>query len=123
MDILTLPPALALILGTYAVLAALAWLRRVTAEKVEGRRNGIILNLLRRAAPPVIGGIVVLILGSVMGVIGATGMGFLLITGGLAFGLHRGLDDLRANDKRVLLFRAAMTAAISMTLIWQAGLF
>ena len=123
MDILALPPALALILGTYAVLAALAWLRRVMAEKLAGRRQGILLNFARRAAPPVLGGIVILIAGGIFGVIGSLGMGFLLIAGGLAFGLHRGLDDLRANDKRVLVFRVAMTAAISMTLIWQAGLF
>ncbi|WP_156945934.1 hypothetical protein [Roseicyclus elongatus] len=123
MDPINLAPALALTLGTYALLASLAWLRRVSAEKVAGRRNGILLNLARRAGPPVIGGIVLLIAGTVFGVIGAGGVAGVLVAGGLAYGLHRGLDDLRANDKRVLALRLAMTAAISMTLIWQAGLF
>lgn len=123
MDPVSLISAAAIVCGTYALLAALPLLRRAAAERQAGRRLGVALNLSRRAGPPVLAGLGLVLLGPLAGLRDAGAPGALLIAGGLAWGLHRALADLRHGNDRALALRLAMTAAIAMTLIWQAGLF
>ena len=112
--------AAAVFLGAYAALSALTWLRRVMGER-SGRRNGMILNLARRAGPPVVAGGAVLVLGRMLGA--ATGLpAALLVAGGLAWGLHRGLDDIGQNNWRGTAIRVALSVAAVTGYLWLAGL-
>jgi hypothetical protein len=112
---------LAVVLGIYAALAGLAWLQRLIGERMAARKRGMTMNLARRAGPPVIGGIVVLIAGMVMGLSGQVPLAALLIAGGLAFGFHRGLADVRQGDRRSIGFRLLVTAGLSLAILWQTG--
>jgi hypothetical protein len=107
-------------LGAYAALSALTWLRRLMGER-PARRSGMLLNLARRAGPPVLAGAAVLVVGRVLGA--ATGLpAALLVAGGLAFGLHRGLAEIRQGDWRGIAIRVALSVAAVTGYLWLAGL-
>jgi hypothetical protein len=112
---------LAVCLSVYAALAGLTWLQRLIGERMAARKRGMALNLARRAGPPVAGGLVVLVAGTVLRLPGHLPLAAILIGGGLAFGLHRGLSDVRQGDKRSIGFRLAVTLGLSLAILWQAG--
>jgi hypothetical protein len=118
----TLAPILALFLCLYAGLAALTWAQRLIGERLPARKRGMALNLARRAGPPVAGGLVLLIAGTALALPGHIPLAAILIGGGLAFGLHRGLGDVRQGDPRSIVFRLALTLGLSLALLWQTGL-
>jgi hypothetical protein len=112
--------ALCVFLGAYAALSALTWLRRLMGERT-GRRSGMLLNLARRAGPPVLAGGAVLIVGLVLDA--ATGLpAALLVAAGLAWGLHRGLVEIGQSNWRGIAIRVALSAAAVTGYLWLAGL-
>jgi hypothetical protein len=118
MDFLRYAAPLAIILAFYAVITGLGWLRRATGERA-ARRKGMILNLFRRAAPPTIAGLIVAVAGGILRLSGSTGIAGLLIAGGLAYAMHRGLADLGRQTWRDHGLRIALTAALSLFTLWQ----
>jgi len=112
---------LAVVLAVYAALAGMAWAQRLIGERMAPKTRGMALNLARRAAPPVIGGLVLLAAGAVFGLSGHVPLAALLIAGGLAFGFHRGLADVRQADRRIVGFRLLLTGGLSLAILWQTG--
>jgi len=112
---------LAVLIGVYAALAGLAWLQRFIGERLAAKKRGMALNLARRAAPPVIGGLVLLIAGAALNLSGHIPLAALLIAGGLAFGFHRGLADVRQGDRRSIGFRLLVTTGLGLAILWQTG--
>lgn len=112
---------LAVVLAAYAALAGLAWLQRLIGERTAARMQGMALNLLRRAGPPVAGGLIVLIAGALLRLAGHVPLGGLLVAGGLAFGFHRGLVDVRQADRRFVILRALLATGLGLAILWQAG--
>jgi hypothetical protein len=112
---------LAVFLMVYAALAALTWVRRLTGER-PARRRAMALNLARRAGPPAIAGLAILVARATLDNGIPVAPGLILIGGGLAFGLHKGLDELRQNDWRSIAPRAALSLAAATGYIWLAGL-
>lgn len=112
---------LAVFIGIYAALAGLTWAQRLIGERMGARKQGMALNLLRRAGPPVAGGLIVLAAGAALRLAGHVPLGGLLIAGGLAFGFHRGLADVRQGDRRSVGFRLVLTLGLSLAILWQAG--
>jgi len=112
---------LAVFTGIYAALAGLTWAQRLIGEGLAGRKRGMVLNLARRAGPPVAGGLIVLGAGAALRLAGHIPLGGLLIAGGLAFGLHQGLSDVRQGDNRSTGFRLVLTLGLSLAILWQTG--
>lgn len=112
---------LAIFLCIYAALAGLSWLQRLIGERLPARKRGMALNLARRAGPPVAGGLILLVAGTFLRLQGHWPLAAILIGGGLAFGLHRGLADVRQGDRRSIGFRLAVTAGLGLAILWQAG--
>ena len=110
-----------IIAATYAVMTAGVWSRRLMAEPAS-RRKGMALNFARRATPPVVVGALVLIVGAALGRTAIAPAGGAVIAIGLAVALHFGLVDVRQAGLRTLWPRLAITAAVSLLLIWQFGL-
>jgi len=113
---------LGVFLAIYATLAGLAWAQRLIAERMAPRRTGMALNLARRTAPPVIGGGVLAAAGGALGLSGHLPLAALLVAGGLAFGFHRGLADVRQADRRSIGFRLVVTLGLGLAILWQTGL-
>ena len=113
--------ALGVALCAFAALSGLTWMRRVIGER-PARRRGMVLNLARRAGPPVLAGI------AVAGIAALTARGIpaapalLLIGGGLTFGLHRGLLEVGQADRRAVLPRLAIAVAAGTGYLWLVGL-
>jgi len=118
MDFLRFAMPLAIILAVYAIITGLGWLRRASGERA-ARRKGMILNLLRRAAPPIFAGLIVAIAAGILGSPGHSGIAGLLIAGGLAYATHRGLADLGRQTWRDHGLRIALTTALSLFTLWQ----
>lgn len=112
---------LAVMLAVYAALAGLAWLQRLIGERMGARKRGMALNLLRRAGPPVAGGLIVLAAGAALRLAGHLPLGGLLVAGGLAFGFHRGLVDVRQADARFVGIRVLLAVGLGLAVLWQAG--
>ncbi|NKX45887.1 hypothetical protein [Roseicyclus persicicus] len=112
----------AITLGVYAALAGLTWTQRLVGERRTGRKRGMVLNLARRAGPPMMGGAILLTAGAVMDLPGAAPLAAVVIAGGLAYGLHRGLAEVGQGDRRSLGFRLAVTLGLTLAILWQAGL-
>ncbi len=112
---------LAVLLGIYAALAGLAWLQRLVGERMVARKRGMALNLARGAAPPLAGGLVLLIAGALLHLSGHLPLAAVLVAGGLAFGFHRGLADVRQGDRRAVGFRLLVTAGLGLAILWQTG--
>jgi hypothetical protein len=121
MDPLALALPLAVFLGFYAILTGLSWLRRLIGEKLKGRRKAMLLNLARRAGPPVLGGLVIVAAGASLRLANHVPVAAVLIGGGFAYGFHRGLAELHRPNWRELALRAAITAALGLFLLWQLG--
>ena len=113
---------LATFLCLYAAVAGLTWLQRLIGERMAGRKRGMALNLMRRAGPPVAGGLIVLVAGRLLGLQGHLPLAAILIGGGLAFGLHRGLADVWQGDRRSIGFRLAVTLGLGLAILWQTGI-
>lgn len=121
MDPLSLALPFATVLTFYAILTGLSWLRRLVGERVSARRKGMALNLARRAVPPVIAGAILLVAGAILGLHDYISLAIILIAGGLAFGLHKGLADLNRPNWRELALRGALTLALSLFVLNQLG--
>lgn len=121
MDLFTLTLPLATLLSFYAILTGLSWLRRLVGEKMAPRRHGMILNLARRAVPPAVAGLILLVAGGTLGLFDYIPLAVLLIAGGLAYGFHKGLSDLNKPNWRELALRGAITLALTLFLLWQLG--
>ena len=121
MDPLALALPIAVFACFYAIVTGLSWLRRIIGEKLKGRRRGMALNLARRAAPPAVAGLILLVAGGIMGVAGEAVLAALLIGGGLAYGFHKGLAELDRPNWRELALRGAITLALGLFLLWQLG--
>jgi len=121
MDPLSLALPLATLLTFYAILTGLSWLRRLVGERVSARRKGMVLNLSRRAVPPAIAGVILLVAGGVLGLFGYISLAIILIAGGFAFGFHKGLADLNKPNWRELALRGALTLALSLFVLNQLG--
>jgi hypothetical protein len=65
--------------------------------------------------------VIVLAAGAVLGLQGYLPLAAILIGGGLAFGLHRGLSDVRQGDRRSIGFRLVLTLGLSLAILWQTG--
>ena len=85
------------------------------------RRKGMALNLSRRAVPPAVAGVILLVAGGTLGLFDYIPLAILLIAGGLAFGFHKGLSDLNTPNWRELALRGAITLALTLFLLWQLG--
>jgi hypothetical protein len=121
MDLVFLLLPLATLLSFYAILTGLSWLRRLVGEKIAARRKGMILNLARRAVPPAVAGLILLVAGGTLGLFDYVPLAILLIAGGFAFGFHKGLSDLHSPDWRELALRGAITLALTLFTLWQLG--
>ncbi len=122
MDLLHLANPIAVALAIYAGISGLSWLRRATVERA-ARRRGMSLNLFRRAAPPVAAGLVLASAGAVLGLPFGTDLAAVLIAGGLAFALHRGLADPGRQTWRDHGLRLALTVAFTPFVLWQLAYF
>ena len=112
---------LAFTLAIYAALSGMAWAQRLIGERMGPRKRGMALNLARRSSPPVIGGLVLLGAGAALGLSGHVPLAALLVAGGLAFGFHRGLADVRQADRRIIGIRLLLTAGLAVAILWQTG--
>ncbi|MGI3185764.1 hypothetical protein [Nioella aestuarii] len=121
MDIFPLILPFATLVSFYAILTSLSWLRRFIGERMAARRKGMILNLTRRAVPPIIAGLILLIAGGALGLVDYIPLAILLIAGGVAFGVHKGLSDLHSQNWRELALRGAITLALTLFTLWQLG--
>ncbi|RFU14288.1 hypothetical protein DZD18_02575 [Rhodobacteraceae bacterium W635] len=121
MDPFDLVLPLAVFAGIYAVVTGLSWLRRYVGESLAGRKTAMRLNLARRAGPPILAALILLVAGGVIGVAGEGELAALLAGGGLSFGFHRGLAELNRPDWRELALRGALTLAFGLFLLWQIG--
>jgi hypothetical protein len=114
-------PALAMFAMLYAALTGWRFAMRVRSERAK-RRKGVLLNVLRRAAPPVVAGLLVLVVGGVLGVPGIGWFASLLIAGGLGYGLHLGLAEMRQDSSMLMGLRLAASLGLTLAVVWQAGL-
>ncbi|MCU4654758.1 hypothetical protein N8I71_18115 [Roseibacterium sp. SDUM158016] len=112
---------LAVFLAAFAALAGLSWLRRAIGEPA-ARRKGMALNLARRSGPPVIAGIAVLALGAALGGAGTGLPAAILVAGGLAWGFHQGLSEVRQANWRSTGLRALLAFAAATAYLWMSGL-
>jgi hypothetical protein len=110
-----------LLVAIFAALTALQWGRVARLER-GGRRRGMALNLARRAGPPVVAGLAVLVAGAALGVPDARLPGALLAAGGAAWGLHRGLADVRQANMRATGVRAVLSLGLALGCLWLIGL-
>ena len=118
MEIFRITAPIAIALTFYAAITGLNWLRRATGERA-ARRKGMILNLVRRAAPPVVSGLIVGLAGTYLRLPTSTGLAAVLVAGGLAYATHRGLTDLGRRTWRDHGLRLALTLALSLFALWQ----
>ncbi|MFV1876324.1 hypothetical protein [Nioella sp.] len=121
MDLFAFILPLAVFLSFYAILTGLSWLRRLVGEKMAARRKGMSLNLARRAVPPAVAGLILLVAGGTLGLFDYVPLATLLIAGGFAFGFHKGLSDLHSPNWRELALRGAITLALTLFILWQLG--
>ncbi|TBX16602.1 hypothetical protein TK43_17050 [Roseovarius sp. JS7-11] len=121
MDVFALLLPLATLLSFYAVITGLSWLRRLIGERMAARRKGMALNLARRAVPPAVAGLILLVAGGTLGLFDHVPLATLLIAGGLSFGFHKGLSDLHSPNWRELALRGAITLALTLFTLWQLG--
>jgi len=114
-DLFILLPPLAVFFLLYAALTGWRWGLRLRSER-PARRKGLALNVIRRAGPPALGGVLLLVLGSAMGLAHTGWMAALMIGGALAFGLHRGLAEMRQDTGMLIGLR--LGASLGLTLAW-----
>jgi hypothetical protein len=113
--------AIAVFLAAYAALAGLFWGRIVLAER-PARRRGMALNLARRAGPPALAGLAVLVAGALLDAGGTLRPAAILAAGGLGYGLHRGLADIGRADWRSVGLRLAVSLGLALGALWLSGL-
>ena len=102
----------------FSFLTGTHWIRHLRAER-PARRRAMALNLARRAGPPALGGLVVMAAGEIIGLSGHIALGGLIAVMGLTWGLLKGLEDVRRQDRRFMMLRLAVTIALTAFLAWQ----
>ena len=123
-----MPPLYALTLAActffavYAVSALRDFTRTYLRQPSKARRKGVLINLARRAGPPVVAGLAMVIFRDTLGLPRqGVAVGVALATGGVAYGLHRAVAELGPVSKATLGVRFAVTAGLSLAILWQAG--
>ena len=116
----TLIAVLAVFCLLYAALTGWRFGLRVRSERA-ARRKGLLLNLARRALPPVVAGMLILGAGSVLALPGIGALAALIIGGGLAFGLHRGLAEMQQDTGMLILLRLGASLGLTLGWLWLNG--
>lgn len=116
----TLIAVLAVFCLLYAALTGWRFGLRVRSERA-ARRKGLLLNLARRALPPVVAGVLILGAGSVLALPGIGALAALIIGGGLAFGLHRGLAEMQQDTGMLILLRLGASLGLTLGWLWLNG--
>ena len=116
----TLIAVLAVFCLLYAALTGWRFGLRVRSERA-ARRNGLLLNLARRALPPVVAGVLILGAGSVLALPGVGALAALIIGGGLAYGLHRGLAEMQQDTRMLILLRLGAGLGLTLGWLWLNG--
>lgn len=116
----TLIAVLAVFCLLYAALTGWRFGLRVRSERA-ARRKGLLLNLARRALPPVVAGVLILGAGSVLARPGIGALAALIIGGGLAFGLHRGLAEMQQDTGMLILLRLGASLGLTLGWLWLNG--
>jgi hypothetical protein len=116
----TLIAVLAVFTLLYAALTGWRFGLRVRSERA-ARRKGLLLNLARRALPPVVAGVLILGAGSVLALPGIGALAALIIGGGLAFGLHRGLAEMQQDTGMLILLRLGASLGLTLGWLWLNG--
>lgn len=116
----TLIAVLAVFCLLYAALTGWRFGLRVRSERA-ARRKGLLLNLARRALPPVVAGVLILGAGSVLALPGIGALAALIIGGGLAFGLHRGLAEMQQDTRMLILLRLGASLGLTLGWLWLNG--
>jgi hypothetical protein len=116
----TLIAVLAVFCLLYAALTGWRFGLRVRSERA-ARRKGLLLNLARRALPPVVAGVLILGAGSVLARPGIGALAALIIGGGLAFGLHRGLAEMQQDTEMLILLRLGASLGLTLGWLWLNG--
>ncbi|MCR9067527.1 MAG: hypothetical protein NXH79_01675 [Rhodobacteraceae bacterium] len=116
----TLIAVLAVFCLLYAALTGWRFGLRVRSERA-ARRKGLLLNLARRALPPVVAGVLILGAGSVLALPGIGALAALIIGGGLAFGLHRGLAEMQQDTRILILLRLGASLGLTLGWLWLNG--
>jgi len=110
-------PYAALFSVFFAGLSAYRAALRLRSEP-KARKQGLLLNLARRAAPPSVVGVAIGVFGVVSGRADSLWLAGLLIGGGLSYGLTLMLQEMRATTTSVTLFRGLAAAGLSMIVIY-----
>lgn len=116
----TLIAVLAVFCLLYAALTGWRFGLRVRSERA-ARRKGLLLNLARRALPPVVAGVLILGAGSVLALPGIGALAALTIGGGLTFGLHRGLAEMQQDTGMLILLRLGAGLGLTLGWLWLNG--
>lgn len=112
--------AIALFLMLYAALSAWRFAVRLRSERSK-RRKGIVLNLLRRAVPPVTAGALVWGIGLSLARPEIAGIAGVLVFGGLSYGLHRGLAEMRQDTTMLIALRLGASLGLTLATVWVQG--
>jgi len=110
-------PYAALFSVFFAGLSAYRGALRMRSEP-KARKQGLLLNLARRAAPPSVVGVAIGVFGLIAGRADSLWLAGLLIGGGLGYGLTLMLQEMRATTTSVTLFRGLAAAGLSMIVIY-----
>lgn len=113
-------PPVAVFALLYATLTGWRFALRMRTER-PARRKGVALNLTRRAAPPVVTGLMVLLVGAALDLIGRNWPAALLIGAGLAYGLHRGLQEMRQDTSLLIGLRLGASVGLTLAYLWVSG--
>jgi hypothetical protein len=108
---------IALFLMLYAALTGWRFGLRLRSERAK-RRAGLLLNLARRAGPPVVGGALAWAVGLAIARPEVAGVAGLLVFGGAAFGLTRGLQEMRQDTRMLLGLRVGASLGLTLAVIW-----
>ena len=117
----TLTAAVAGFALLYAALTGWRFALRLRSERA-GRRKGVALNALRRGLPAVLAGALILGAGVVLARPGAGWLAALVIGGGLAYALHRGLAEMRQDTHMLILLRLGASLGLTFAFLWIGGL-
>lgn len=96
---------------------------RYLRQPSKARRKGVLINLARRAGPPVAAGLAIVIFRDTLGLAReGVAVGVALATGGIAYGLHRATAELGRVSMATLGIRLAVSTALTLAILWQTGI-
>lgn len=116
----TLIEPVALFALLYAALTGWRFALRVRTERA-ARRKGLVLNIIRRAGPPVFAGLLILIAGAAFDLFGYAWPAGLLIGAALAYALHRGLHEMRQDTGMLIGLRLGASLGLTLAYLWVSG--